>query len=29
MPIGPSLLVEDRNDCGGGGVSFTGLYHRK
>jgi hypothetical protein len=27
--IGPSLLVEDNNDCGGSGVSFTGLYHRK
>lgn len=27
--VGPSLLVEDNNDCGGAGVSFTGLYHRK
>jgi len=26
--IGPFLLVEDNNDCGGSGVSFTGLYHR-
>jgi hypothetical protein len=27
--IGAWLLVEDNNDCGGAGVSFTGLYHRK
>jgi hypothetical protein len=27
--IGPLLLVEENNDCGGSGVSFTGLYHRK
>ncbi|WP_315800521.1 MULTISPECIES: hypothetical protein [unclassified Bradyrhizobium] len=27
--IGALLLVEDNNDCGGAGVSFTGLYHRK
>ncbi len=27
--VGASLLVEDNNDCGGAGVSFTGLYHRK
>jgi len=27
--VGPWLLVEDNNDCGGAGVSFTGLYHRK
>ena len=27
--IGPYLLVEDNGDCGGAGVSFTGLYHRK
>ena len=27
--IGPFLLVEDNNDCGGAGVTFTGLYHRK
>jgi hypothetical protein len=27
--IGPYLLVEDNLDCGGAGVSFTGLYHRK
>src|SRR3954471_1261391 len=27
--VGAWLLVEDNNDCGGSGVSFTGLYHRK
>ncbi|CCD92507.1 conserved exported hypothetical protein [Bradyrhizobium sp. ORS 375] len=27
--IGALLLVEDNADCGGAGVSFTGLYHRK
>ncbi|ABQ39323.1 hypothetical protein [Bradyrhizobium sp. BTAi1] len=27
--IGALLLVEDNNDCGGAGVSFTGLYHRR
>jgi len=27
--IGPWLVVEDNNGCGGAGVSFTGLYHRK
>ncbi|MGJ4939885.1 hypothetical protein ACQR1W_04875 [Bradyrhizobium sp. HKCCYLS1011] len=27
--IGPWLLVEDNNDCGGSGVTFSGLYHRK
>jgi len=27
--IGPWLLVEDNSDCGGAGVTFTGLYHRK
>ncbi|WP_316190685.1 hypothetical protein [Bradyrhizobium sp. SZCCHNS2096] len=27
--IGLWLLVEDNNDCGGAGVTFTGLYHRK
>jgi hypothetical protein len=27
--IGPWLLVEDNQQCGGAGVSFTGLYHRK
>lgn len=27
--VGPLLLVEDNGDCGGAGVSFTGLYHRK
>jgi hypothetical protein len=27
--VGAWLLVEDNNDCGGAGVSFTGLYHRK
>lgn len=27
--IGAWLLVQDNNDCGGAGVSFTGLYHRK
>jgi hypothetical protein len=26
--VGPLLLVEENNDCGGSGVSFTGLYHR-
>jgi hypothetical protein len=27
--IGPFLMVEDNDWCGGAGVSFTGLYHRK
>jgi hypothetical protein len=27
--VGPWLVVEDNNQCGGAGVSFTGLYHRK
>jgi hypothetical protein len=27
--IGPWLMVEDNGGCGGAGVSFTGLYHRK
>jgi hypothetical protein len=27
--IGSLLIVEDNNDCGGAGVSFTGFYHRK
>jgi hypothetical protein len=27
--IGPLLLVVDNTDCGGAGVTFTGLYHRK
>jgi hypothetical protein len=27
--IGELLLVEDNGDCGGAGVTFTGLYHRK
>ena len=27
--VGPFLLVEDNGDCGGAGVTFTGLYHRK
>jgi len=27
--IGPWLMIEDNNGCGGAGVSFTGLYHRK
>jgi hypothetical protein len=27
--IGSLLLVEDNGDCGGAGVTFTGLYHRK
>jgi hypothetical protein len=27
--IGPFLLVEDNGGCGGAGVTFTGLYHRK
>jgi hypothetical protein len=27
--IGPLLLVADNGDCGGSGVTFTGLYHRK
>jgi hypothetical protein len=27
--VGPYLLVEDNGGCGGSGVSFTGLYHRK
>ena len=27
--IGELLLVEDNGNCGGVGVTFTGLYHRK
>jgi hypothetical protein len=27
--VGPWLVVEDNGDCGGAGVTFTGLYHRK
>jgi hypothetical protein len=27
--IGRWLLVEDNGECGGAGVTFTGLYHRK
>jgi hypothetical protein len=27
--IGPWLMVEDNGECGGMGVTFTGLYHRK
>jgi hypothetical protein len=27
--IGDLLLVEDNGGCGGAGVTFTGLYHRK
>ena len=27
--IGELLLVEDNGNCGRGGVTFTGLYHRK
>lgn len=27
--VGSLLLVEDNGDCGGAGVTFTGLYHRK
>ena len=27
--IGPWLAVQDNGDCGGAGVSFTGLYRRK
>jgi hypothetical protein len=27
--IGQLLLVEDNGNCGGVGVTFTGLYHRK
>jgi len=27
--IGPWLLVEDNGDCGGSGVTFSGLYRRK
>jgi hypothetical protein len=27
--IGAWLMVEDNGGCGGAGVSFTGLYHRK
>jgi hypothetical protein len=27
--IGPLLVVEDNGDCGGAGVTFTGLYRRK
>lgn len=26
--VGPYLMVEDNGDCGGAGVSFTGLYRR-
>jgi len=27
--VGRYLLVEDNGGCGGAGVSFTWLYHRK
>jgi hypothetical protein len=27
--VGPLLLVEDNNSCGGSGVTFNGLYRRK
>jgi hypothetical protein len=27
--IGPLLMVEDNDGCGGAGVTFSGLYHRK
>jgi hypothetical protein len=27
--VGPYLVVEDNGDCGGAGVTFTGLYRRK
>jgi len=27
--IGPWLMVEDNDGCGGAGVTFSGLYHRK
>jgi hypothetical protein len=27
--VGPWLVVEDNGDCGGAGVTFTGLYRRK
>jgi hypothetical protein len=27
--IGPGLLIEDNRDCGGSGVTFSGLYRRK
>ena len=27
--IGPWLLIEDNGDCGGSGVTFSGLYRRK
>jgi hypothetical protein len=27
--VGPWPLVVDNTDCGGAGVTFTGLYHRK
>jgi len=27
--LGPWLVVEDNGDCGGAGVTFTGLYRRK
>ena len=27
--VGPWLVVQDNGDCGGAGVSFTGLYRRK
>jgi hypothetical protein len=27
--VGPLLVVEDNGGCGGAGVTFTGLYHRK
>jgi hypothetical protein len=26
--IGATLLVEDNNNCGGAGVTFSGLYRR-
>jgi hypothetical protein len=27
--VGDWLMVEDNDGCGGAGVMFTGLYHRK
>jgi hypothetical protein len=27
--VGPLLMVEDNDGCGGAGVTFSGLYHRK
>ena len=27
--FGPWLMVEDNSGCGGAGVTFTGLYHRR